>query len=907
MRGATLRANVSGRRNGLRWSFLWLLLLPIGCESPTTDPGVAKQTSALTESDAAVADAPPSGASIRTDRSDYPPGATAYIDGSGFVPGERVTLQVTHSDGTAEGGAGHDPWDVIADGNGNLASEWYVNPDDSAGSSFLLTADSASGLHAETSFTDAIPCSVDANCPLGPPIGLFDAYCSNHQCQPKKQIGSLCSGDNECLSNNCLNGFCLRCTQYQGPVPASCSHSSGNGSGEGGEDHNVCTDDVCNFATGLCERHPNTLPCDDGNDCTKGDACSNGLCRHTGFNGCSSNFAFCSSNAQCQSGRCVLGQCFPCGNDLDCVTTDPCRFGSCVPEPNSGAGVCIYPRICDDANACTVDVCFAPSGAFLFCVNPNAQPGAPCDNSLFCDGTDTCNGSGTCNHTGDPCLPLNLSDNNCASSCSEVSKGCVAPDPFGTACNDGNACSTVDACQAGICVGGRDTTPPSIACPGPQSVECTSPSGAAVTFANATASDNCVGVTTSCAPASGSTFPLGSTSDACTATDPSNNRASCTFNVSVVDTTKPTVTVSGASSLSVECATPFSDPGATANDICAGNLPVTTSGIVDAASVGDYLLTYAASDPSGNIGRATRSITVVDTTPPTLICSAPITAECTGNASAAVSFPVSAIDSCVGALTPGCTLPSGSLFPLGTTTETCSASDGNGNSGSCGFDVSVVDTTPPVFDTTTPTTQVAAGNCAGAPIGLPTLPSASDGCQSPTVTCGTVAGNGFGSQTIRCTAKDPSGNTATKDYTLTMLEPLTLVFQTPLVGPPMKNPAKIGSTLPHKVKVLNCSNADVTVAAYVVKLGAALEVSGDGTISATTLVPSGVGDAGGDMYLVPLGDGTWVWQYNVKTSSWVNTTTGTYAGDDYKDTASVSYASYPGITFTSFVIIETTD
>jgi hypothetical protein len=36
------------------------------------------------------------------------------------------------------------------------ATTWYVNPDDSFGSTFLLTADGlSSGLHAETTFTDA--------------------------------------------------------------------------------------------------------------------------------------------------------------------------------------------------------------------------------------------------------------------------------------------------------------------------------------------------------------------------------------------------------------------------------------------------------------------------------------------------------------------------------------------------------------------------------------------------------------------------------------------------------------------------------------------------------------------------------------------------------------------------------
>src|SRR4030095_569860 len=84
---------------------------------------------------------------VYTDRPNYFPGETAEITGSGFSPGEVVTLQVLHTDGTAEGGEGHEPWTFFADSNGNFTSFWFVHPDDSAGSTFELTATGAdSGL-----------------------------------------------------------------------------------------------------------------------------------------------------------------------------------------------------------------------------------------------------------------------------------------------------------------------------------------------------------------------------------------------------------------------------------------------------------------------------------------------------------------------------------------------------------------------------------------------------------------------------------------------------------------------------------------------------------------------------------------------------------------------------------------
>ena len=63
------------------------------------------------------------GPTVATDQSDYYPGDIAYITGSGFHASEAVTLQVVHTDDTAEGGMGHDVWDVTTDDDGNFISE----------------------------------------------------------------------------------------------------------------------------------------------------------------------------------------------------------------------------------------------------------------------------------------------------------------------------------------------------------------------------------------------------------------------------------------------------------------------------------------------------------------------------------------------------------------------------------------------------------------------------------------------------------------------------------------------------------------------------------------------------------------------------------------------------------------
>jgi hypothetical protein len=99
-------------------------------------------------------------ATVRTNQSNYHPGETAKITGEDFGANETVTLQVVHSDGTPPGGGGHDPWNVTTDANGSFLTTWYVDPDDSANSAFLLTAISSTG-SASATFTDAANAAAD--------------------------------------------------------------------------------------------------------------------------------------------------------------------------------------------------------------------------------------------------------------------------------------------------------------------------------------------------------------------------------------------------------------------------------------------------------------------------------------------------------------------------------------------------------------------------------------------------------------------------------------------------------------------------------------------------------------------------------------------------------------------------
>lgn len=202
--------------------------------------------------------------------------------------------------------------------------------------------------------------------------------------------------------------------------------------------------------------------------------------------------------------------CPVCGNAV-VETGEQCDAG-----PNGGgccSAICRFSSdgtTCNDGNACTqVDACAAGS-----CVGANF---------VVCSATDQCRSVGTC----DPAT----------GACSQP------PKPNGSACDDQNACTRVDTCQAGSCRGG---SPVVCAAAGPcMSASCDpttgacadapKPDGTTCTDSNAcTSGDRCAGglctsgaslvcndsmscTQDTCNPATGCSFTRAATCGACDA------------------------------------------------------------------------------------------------------------------------------------------------------------------------------------------------------------------------------------------------------------------------------------------------------------------------------------------------------------------------------------------------------
>ncbi len=225
-------------------------------------------------------------------------------------------------------------------------------------------------------------------------------------------------------------------------------------------------------------------------------------------------------------------------------------------------------------------------------------------------------------------------------------------------------------------------------------------------------------------------------------------------------------------------------------------------GLVDASPntpLGTHLFYLKITNPEGQYDFGTASLNVVDGTQPLTLsqpqnmtvfndpdqCGAVvnyITPQATGGCT-----PVSTV----------CTPVSGSMFQLGATNVTCTATDQAGNQASRSFTVNVLDNQAPKFGPISNIVVNAAPGQCSAVVNFNV--TASDNCSAVPVTTSPLSGSVFqaGTTVVTATAIDAAGNGATTTFNVTVNGNGPATITTPTANPAVMWPPN------HKMRAVN--------------------------------------------------------------------------------------------------------
>ena len=325
----------------------------------------------------------------------------------------------------------------------------------------------------------AVTCADDPSTPcLVATCEPADGSCKG---KPGHEGASCDDGDACTLKDACADGSCVMAPDSATP---DC------------DDSNVCTADSCNSAKG-CQNAVKPGICDDGDACTTGDACKQGVCLPAATttcddgndcttdgcdpsSGCTAkargglpcdDHDACTGQDTCDSATCKGGAAPDC-DDSNVCTDDSCDSGDsgrvgmgCLHTFNAAvcddgdachqgdvclAGACTATQdvVCDDKQPCTSDACSAKSGCVFVPI------AATCTDDNACTVGDTCDDGSCTPGKAASCDDSNICTNN---SCAKAS-GCVTVNADSKACDDGSLCTKDDKCAGGKCLAGAAVT-----------------------------------------------------------------------------------------------------------------------------------------------------------------------------------------------------------------------------------------------------------------------------------------------------------------------------------------------------------------------------------------------------------------------------------------------------------------
>jgi hypothetical protein len=319
-------------------------------------------------------------------------------------------------------------------------------------------------------------------------------------------------------------------------------------------------------------------------------------------------------------------------------------------------------------------------------------------------------------------------------------------------------------CQVNI-----DKTAPVITCPDNITANATSANGAVVNYAMPTATDNCaVTFTRTAGPASGATFPIGTTTVTYRATDEAGNFADCSF----------TVTVTG---LPPQIVSPGNQTASAAPGTCGAvvNFAATESTAIPASTityshqpgsvfpVGVTTVTATATNPVGT-SQVTFTVTVTDNENPTIGGLSTITVNANNGAcfatGVALGTPTTADNCGVASVTNDAP----TSYPVGNTTVTWTVTDIHGNSTTTTQVVTVKDNqNPTIGGLSAITVNADNGSCAATGVALGT-PTTADNCGVASVSSNAPTSYPVGNTTVTWTVTDIHGNSSTTTQVVTV-------------------------------------------------------------------------------------------------------------------------------------------
>ncbi|MCO4763354.1 MAG: SMP-30/gluconolactonase/LRE family protein [Myxococcales bacterium] len=206
--------------------------------------------------------------------------------------------------------------------------------------------------------------------------------------------------------------------------------------------------------------------CDDDNVCTIDDChATSHTCTHAPNDGSCDDGNACTTGDACKDKACVPGSAKTCTAAGACkISACDAKTGQCTESATKDGAGCDDGDPCTEKDACQSGVCAAGEAKDCKSDNPclvascDAQTGActtaPAGNGSACDDGDKCTSNDTCKAGQCAGTTTDCDDKNpCTTNACKPAEGCTST-PNTAACDDGDACTDKDACAAGKCTAG---------------------------------------------------------------------------------------------------------------------------------------------------------------------------------------------------------------------------------------------------------------------------------------------------------------------------------------------------------------------------------------------------------------------------------------------------------------------